>query len=208
MEDSGHYTIDWSKAENPKWMYKAGCDVFTEKCNTTAGGLGKYFCNDDRVIPSCAPDYRSIKHCNVTTFDSDLPLWAQYFPGNPKKGGSERLMDYCPIMGVFDDHQCDNPANKKANESIIPQYYATDGRCFETNEVVKYGQWKNNKPLVANCLQTRCVSNAVEFKMPDNAAWIPCPSKGAEVTVLQYGYKGNVICPDPNIICDGVEITS
>eukprot|EP00758_Cryptobia_borreli_P015904 Tbor_TRINITY_DN6064_c1_g1::TRINITY_DN6064_c1_g1_i2::g.10459::m.10459 len=24
MEDSGHYTIDWSKAENPKWMYKAG----------------------------------------------------------------------------------------------------------------------------------------------------------------------------------------
>eukprot|EP00758_Cryptobia_borreli_P015912 Tbor_TRINITY_DN6064_c1_g2::TRINITY_DN6064_c1_g2_i1::g.10456::m.10456 len=57
MEDTGHYAIDWSKAETPKWMYKAGCGVFTEKCNTEAGGLGKYFCNDD-ALKACTPDHR------------------------------------------------------------------------------------------------------------------------------------------------------
>eukprot|EP00758_Cryptobia_borreli_P016969 Tbor_TRINITY_DN6150_c2_g2::TRINITY_DN6150_c2_g2_i1::g.22494::m.22494/K01404/GP63; leishmanolysin len=197
FEDSGHYKVDWSKAETPKWLYKAGCGLMYATCNTTAGGLGTYFCNEG---DGCEFNHLSMGQCDIMNYTS-LPTWAQYFRGEPRKGGGSVALDYCPVIRESSNRRCNLRTNSAPNTSIIPMYYGDDGRCFWTNGVSKKGS--NIKSTQrANCIQTRCVNNIVQFKMPDNELWISCKGIGASMSLSQYGYNGAVICPHPYVICD------
>eukprot|EP00758_Cryptobia_borreli_P015260 Tbor_TRINITY_DN6005_c0_g1::TRINITY_DN6005_c0_g1_i4::g.10836::m.10836 len=180
MEDSGHYTVDWSKAEDPKWMYKAGCGVIDDKCDTDGGGKGKYFCFD-RTFVGCAPDYRSFGQC-ASMNDPGVPDWAKYIGDQGRITGKEPLMDYCPIVRQKPETQCDNPLITTAGTAERPQYHGLDGRCFKSH-VRKAVYGKDPLPKVVipvSCLQARCTNNVVEFQFHNFKEWISCP-KGTRV---------------------------
>nr|AAT96400.1 metalloproteinase [Cryptobia salmositica] len=169
MEDTGHYAIDWSRAETPKWMYKAGCGVINDRCDAVAGGLKKYFCNDENLY-SCSADHDGYGKCGITTYQNYLPQWSQYFTGDPRKGGLEEWMDYCPIV------------SRKYG-------YCKEGeKCFKTDGMEKEGEENS----YVSCLKTRCVSGNVEFQLPNKSDWIRCPTEDYEASI-----EGNGNCDVP-----------
>eukprot|EP00658_Telonema_sp_P-2_P052081 TRINITY_DN4024_c0_g1_i3.p1 TRINITY_DN4024_c0_g1~~TRINITY_DN4024_c0_g1_i3.p1 ORF type:complete len:212 (-),score=46.62 TRINITY_DN4024_c0_g1_i3:235-870(-) len=146
--------------------------------------------------------------CIRDSYTSDLPSYAQYDPSNPRRGGSSSLMDYCPRVTTYSNRECDNPANTYANNTQFAEYFATDGRCFETTSVANVklsGSSGSGSAGEPRCLQTRCVeinsTLVVQFKIVPSKPWASCASAGSLVNLTTYGYDGQIICPDADAMC-------
>ena len=210
MQDSGHYDINWNAAESPEWMRNAGCGSQFDKCNEKCGGKGTAFCDiqESTSKDKCDFAYRGYGTCGIGSYTSDLPSYAQYDPSNPRRGGTSSLMDYCPKVVTYSNRECDNPANTYANNTQYGEYFATDGRCFETSAsatVQQTGAGGSRTAGEPRCLQTRCVQInsefVVQFKIKSSKPWASCGASGSLVNLTSYGYDGQIVCPDSGAMC-------
>eukprot|EP00388_Colpodella_angusta_P038992 GDKK01046095.1.p1 GENE.GDKK01046095.1~~GDKK01046095.1.p1 ORF type:complete len:327 (+),score=-14.46 GDKK01046095.1:47-982(+) len=200
MEDSGHYTVDRTKAEKDTFMPNAGCGVFANKCNTTEGGAGRYYCMDTN--DACNTDFSGFGPCSVGNYSSDLPFYYQYFPGKPRQGGSLSLMNYCPVISPYSNRWCNNNQNTAANNSLTGNYYAADGRCFKTSSTLYRSATGPASNGPARCFQSRCpLGIRIEFAIADSE-WAQCPLDGTSATITAPSpYSGTVFCPPASIFC-------
>eukprot|EP00744_Colponema_vietnamica_P011099 GILI01015615.1.p1 GENE.GILI01015615.1~~GILI01015615.1.p1 ORF type:complete len:319 (-),score=61.67 GILI01015615.1:209-1057(-) len=199
LEDSGHYTIDRTRAETEYYMKGAGCGVFDSFCNTTEGGRGSYFCFESGS--ACSPDFNSFGPCQMGTYSADLPSYYQFFPGSPKMGGTAQLMNYCPSVLGYSNRQCNKYDNSQANISSIGLYFGSDGRCFKTTSTLYKGGSAENGP--ARCFKSRCpYGTRIEFLVGDSTVWTACPSDGSVgVVAAPSPYTGEVTCPLASAFC-------
>ena len=120
LQDSGHYYVDYSKAESMAWGNGTGCSFLTEKCDQSSSFAGTYWCHDtDPNNNYCDFDKTGIGRCSVGTYGSALASYYQYFSVQSTTGGSQQLMDVCPMVQAYSNRVCNNVDHTpEANDEV------------------------------------------------------------------------------------------
>lgn len=199
MQDLGlGYTANFAAATSMKWAKNAGCSFINEKCSTTAGGMGTWFCNDQTRASVCTTSHMAYGTCTIYTYTSDLPSYFQYF-SDPKVGG-DQFLDYCPTIRGYSNGRCNEVREATSNELNVGHYFGVGGRCAMTTNLVKTGLSITVKAAqTPRCLRFQCIqSNSMLQVKTGDAAWVNCPDD-TEVSI--EGYDGKVVCPKASVLC-------
>mmetsp|Transcript_6755 Transcript_6755/g.14386 ORF Transcript_6755/g.14386 Transcript_6755/m.14386 type:complete len:471 (-) Transcript_6755:179-1591(-) len=163
-----------------------------------------FFCNEvseDRIpglsvaqnIHGCTPDLSRKARCSIGQYDLDLPKAYQYFNSTygSKVGGSDVLMDFCPVYDGYENGMCSSPQN---------------GNVIRSNEIERFGL-RNSRCLVGNvlpfyrntalCLPIACVLEDRSLRVKVGEEWHIC--EHADQTIESESV--NITCPDPRRIC-------
>jgi hypothetical protein len=130
--DSGWYQVDLSNANVASgWGRGAGCNFVNDTCINEFGDVppqnAPFFCNDvvNDLIPGltsaqqihgCTPDLSRKARCSIGQYDLELPSAYQYFNSTygSDVGGSDTLMDFCPVYDGYDNGLCSSPESESA----------------------------------------------------------------------------------------------
>ena len=208
--DSGWYQVDLSNADVASgWGRGAGCNFVNDTCINEFGDVppqnAPFFCNevsDDRIpglslaenIHGCTPDLSRKARCSIGQYDLDLPKAYQYFNSTygSDVGGSDTLMDFCPVYDGYDNGLCSSPESEtviRANE--IERFGLRNSRCLVGNVF----PFNRNMAL---CLPIACVLEDRSLRIKVGEDWHIC--EFADQTI-QSGSTVNITCPDPRRIC-------
>ena len=206
--DSGWYQVDLSNADVASgWGRGAGCHFVNDTCINEFGDVppqnAPFFCNEvshdvaglslAQNIHGCTPDLSRKAKCSIGQYDLDLPEAYQYFNSTygSDVGGSDTLMDFCPVYDGYDNGLCSSPES----ETVI-----------RANEVERFGL-RNSRCLIGNvfpffrntalCLPIACVLEDRSLRIKVGEEWHICDL--ADQTI-QSGNL-NITCPDPRRIC-------
>ena len=201
--DTGVYAVDLAKASKKmKWGANAGCSFFTDKCNTTSGGLGTFFCNDMSGAFACNVGNLAAGQCCIGDYpaNTSIPSYFRYFPGNDLRGAVQSFVDYCPFVQASSSLLCNNPLSRKPSDDVLGMYYGNQGRCVSSTAILS-GQ---STSAQVRCHRLRCWNGTrVQVQVPPSVLWIDCPSDGSVGTVAPpAGFVGVVTCPAAASICD------
>ena len=205
--DSGWYQVDLSNAEVAAgWGRGAGCSFANETCIGKNGEVPPqntpFFCND---IPSefsrsdateihgCTSDLSRKAVCSMGQYDLDLPWEYQYFHDTygSDVGGSDALMDYCPIYNGFDNGACATFANQQyVKVDDVERFGQRNSRCL-------LGSRGNRFSQTALCLPIACVIEDRSLQVYVDRKWQVCREADQELK----GGSLTVTCPDPRRIC-------
>ncbi|VDP25280.1 unnamed protein product [Schistosoma curassoni] len=161
FEDSGWYTVDYSKAM--KWEYgrQLGCDFCMKSCFDYAEIRRQY---GRKIIPFCdnvnearCRDAFSYGTCSILRYQNPVPIEDRFFLKAPFDtqygpeyfGGEDPFKDYCPTMvyvkGLGSEYSatsfCTHQENEKLSREGINRYYQTYGSkgiCVEHRSVWTY----------------------------------------------------------------------
>ncbi len=206
--DSGWYQVDLSNADVASgWGRGAGCNFVNDTCINEFGDVppqnAPFFCNevseDDfglslaQNIHGCTPDLSRKAKCSIGQYDLDLPAAYQYFNSTygSDVGGSDTLMDFCPVYDGYDNGLC----SSSASEAVI-----------RANEVERFGL-RNSRCLVGSvfpferstalCLPIACVLEDRSLRIKVGEDWHICDFADQMIPSGSV----NITCPDPRRIC-------
>jgi hypothetical protein len=207
--DSGWYQVDLSNADVASgWGRGAGCNFVNDTCINEFGDVppqnAPFFCNevsDDRIpglslaqnIHGCTPDLSRKAKCSIGQYDLDLPKAYQYFNSTygSDVGGSDILMDFCPVYDGYDNGMCSSPESEtviRANE--VERFGLRNSRCLVGNVFPFYRN-------MALCLPIACVLEDRSLRIKVGENWHICEFADQSI---QSG-SVNITCPDPRRIC-------
>jgi len=207
--DSGWYQVDLSNADVASgWGRGAGCNFVNDTCINEYGDVppqnAPFFCNEvseDRIpglslaqnIHGCTPDLSRKAKCSIGQYDLDLPKAYQYFNSTygSDVGGSDTLMDFCPVYDGYDNGLCSSPESEtviRANE--LERFGLRNSRCLVGNVFPFYRN-------TALCLPIACVLEDRSLRIKVGVEWHIC--EYADQTI-QSG-SVNITCPAPRRIC-------
>jgi leishmanolysin len=210
FKDSGHYDVDYSKADDPSELWfgrNAGCGFLSDKCNASS----PFFCFTPGTI-ACSPDRLSVAFCNVASYQIALPTQFQYPPLSANQGSSVIYTDYCPFYEGYGNLICPN-VNQVVSAANIhnAQYFHENSRCFDTTDndgTIRTGGLRKSSPMYYStkgqrCFRSRCLPGPrIELMIGDYAEWLPCPLDGTAGSIpAPQGYYGRIICPAAAEFC-------
>ncbi|EFC45227.1 predicted protein, partial [Naegleria gruberi] len=106
LEDSGWYRGNFSHSEPLLWGKGMGCPMADGRCEDwSVTDRPGYYCTDDPSISTCTFDLKKKGYCSLNTYVSSMGYY-EHVPGSPKAGGSDALMDYCPIVSSYAEGDC------------------------------------------------------------------------------------------------------
>eukprot|EP01062_Namystynia_karyoxenos_P031896 TRINITY_DN2361_c0_g1_i1.p1 TRINITY_DN2361_c0_g1~~TRINITY_DN2361_c0_g1_i1.p1 ORF type:complete len:990 (+),score=321.38 TRINITY_DN2361_c0_g1_i1:89-2971(+) len=141
FKDTGHYDVDYTKADIHTWGQNKGCSFWTDKCNAATSNTPE-FCfpttnpPTSPTVTGCDYQLRGGAYCDVQTYNSAIDANFQYFTAGGQYGGSSTLLqDYCPIMQGYSNQQCwdSNDASTGVTDVQLGQARGTTSRCFSSN---------------------------------------------------------------------------
>jgi hypothetical protein len=204
-----------ARVRTPSWGRAMGCPFLTDSCITSAGESAfPPFC-DTAEQQACSPDRRARGVCSLSDYTANLPSEYQYF-SDPKKGGAQELVDYCPVTQSFTNGDCRNTANAPTGRNYQGVSYTDSSRCVESSiyQVVD-GYQLSASPTTA-CYEMSCRwmysestpswrlyikvirrSSVVSTNPAD--IWIECNTAGESKAIS--GFKGSLTCPSPAELC-------
>lgn len=204
FEDKGFYRANYEVAEDTyQWGRNRGCSFLYQNCKTLHDAGLKEFCfsKDSRTEQHCTLDRSSIGYCNTVVYQSALPQRYQYF-NNPREGGAEATMDYCPARVTYAGTVCTDTATYGTIANLYANEYGSSSRCFSSNVIT------NAFPTVksgARCFPCVC-SETGQLQLRIQGQSVPCPADGsagrADTSAL-LGAHGFVECPAAVEVCDG-----
>ena len=204
--DSGWYQVDLSRASlSANWGRGAGCAFVEETCISEDGQVPPsyepFFCNNAPKIDSggfatdiqgCTPDLSRKAACSIGQYEGELPPEYQYFhfTYGANVGGSDPLMDYCPVFSGFSNGRCSDPENEALiRVNRMEKFGTRNSRCLS-------GHVRTGK--TALCLPIACVVEDRSFRIQVDGLWRTCEYKGQELA----SHTGDrVVCPDPIRVC-------
>lgn len=187
LEDTGWYKVDYSAAN--KWIfgYKKGCEMAELECSKTVDGeevANGDYCIENQKKKGCNVDYSAIGVC------------------------MKQLGNDCPTIVPYSNGLCKNISNSN------PENDLAYGKIFSSTSYCHYNHLLLNgytgTDIVSSCLKTKCNSNDNSYSLvicnnrygcssEDEYISVKCKKAGEVVDV--EGFKGNVTCIDPNIVC-------
>ncbi len=206
--DSGWYQVDLSRTTySASWGRAAGCSFVNDTCVSEYGEIAEantqFFCNQVASsrqgeiideIHGCSPDLTRKAACSMSQYDWELPREYQYFNFTlgSNVGGSEPLLDYCPVYNGFANGLCKDGGNQ---------------RILQVNRIEKFGK-KNSrcvggvvgKRRTALCLSIACVIEDRTLRVKVDGIWHLCHYSG-QVISIAGDLESSVICPDPIRTC-------
>lgn len=208
FKDLGFYDVDMNHAIPLSFGKGGGCGFIDSKCNTEAGGLGKFWCNEfaanNNPTKFCTFDRRGIGYCNARKYSSALPAQFQYF-SDPTVGGGD-FVDKCPYVAAYSNRECSYEreaydATTAAAEADLGFYFGAGGRCFDT------GGLKRSLATTTDtlrCMKARCPFNGTRVEILVGNQWLCCPLDGSARDDLEppADFTGSIKCPPASEICD------
>ena len=131
LEDSGWYRANYSMATPLLWGRRRGCAWLTERCLGSSAGPLAGFCDESSPLTGCSADRRARGYCNIRDHPADVPEPFRYF-GEPKKGGSLSVADFCPHYRAYSNGVCNNPANA-VQVNVRAESYGAEALCVESS---------------------------------------------------------------------------
>ena len=207
--DSGWYQVDLSRTTfSASWGRAAGCGFVNDNCVSEYGEIAEankpFFCNEvvsssaketlTDEIQGCSPDLTRKATCSISRYSWALPLEYQYFNSTfgSNVGGSEPLLDYCPVYNGFANGLCKDSENQRLLQvNRIEAFGAKNSRCLGGI----MGQQKT-----ALCLSIACVVEDRTLRVKVNGRWHLCSYSGQLISV-SGDEQSHVICPDPIRTC-------
>lgn len=203
--DSGWYQVDLSRTTfSASWGRAAGCGFVNDTCVSEYGEIAEankqFFCNevassrsvqpiDD--IHGCSPDMTRKAACSMSQYDWELPQEYQYF-NLTNVGGSEPLLDYCPVYNGFANGLCKEGGNQRILQvSNMERFGTKNSRCV--GGVI-------GKQKTALCLSIACVMEDRTLRVKVGSVWHLC-RYGGQVISAGDNLQNSVICPDPVRTC-------
>ncbi|THD21211.1 Leishmanolysin peptidase [Fasciola hepatica] len=215
FEDSGWYTVDWSKAENYQWASNAGCDFLYNSCfeyiqkRTSEGKSAWPWCVDLKSEERrCLTYANAYGKCNLKKLDKPLPEINQYLsdvPGQPNSlvqyyGGADILTDYCPYRVAFlgnadsPSSYCSHTENQFYQDKVINrqgQTYGTGSRCFDHDNSVQWKSYQCNnlyeyQAEEATCHRFQCSPDQGLMVLMGEKEFV-CPVQGGPVQIDSTG---------------------
>jgi hypothetical protein len=126
FEDSGWYTPDYTQLQQLPYGYKKGCGFVDDRCSERDEA---YFCRTEGAV-GCSADHLAKGYCTRTKFTASLPSEFQYFGADPMTGGTDSLMDYCPMVSPYSNGNCQNLGATATNVRGGGQQLSESSRCF------------------------------------------------------------------------------
>jgi leishmanolysin len=194
FEDSGWYQVDYSYTTPLLWGRHQGCDFLDKVCVSDGRPSFKDFCSDNSETSSC--DYKNLNKgvCNLVIFDDPLPSQYQYF-SNPDKGGSDKYLNYCPVVKQYKGGNCRGlEKTDTVLYSIFGEEACEDCRCVE-GTYVKQGNPKEH----AGCHRVECFDDRVIIHIGDEKVTCNFDENG-DVKVPDF--EGVVHCRNSEKLCD------
>ncbi|RNE96494.1 leishmanolysin, partial [Trypanosoma conorhini] len=192
----GVYRANFSMAEPMRWGNNSGCGLLEKKCLT--GGHTDYpdmFCkqfwNDKKLL--CTHDRLSLGNCDLGRQNQPLPPQYQYFE-DPRLGGREVFMDYCPHVTPRAVHGC---TNGKAH-AIIGSFIGPNSRCVKGKDLQVSG-----KPIGDVCVNTQCDGGKLKVQFRLDTTWHEC-EEGKTVEPPRKYWSGSIVCPKYADVCDAL----
>ena len=199
LQDSGWYLANFTHATPTLWGANMGCSFLEKRCENweTQQNVG-YYCNtpfkSDGVtrVNYCTFNYRSKGYCDVAKYSSPLNYY-EHLP-NPTEGGSDDLLNYCPIVFRYEDGKCTNVDNR----AITGEKYGLSSGCFDSN-IALLGAKQN--PVDARCFRYNCHSGGylqVVIDAPTGDKIYDCPIDESYLRIendAPIGMTGYVTCP-------------
>lgn len=197
-EDTGWYQVDCYSGGLFKYGKNEGCAFLNDSCVQDGKPKFREFCqtNDQSL---CMTSLKSHGLCKITSDDklSAYPSF-QYF--TDKTLGGYQWADFCPLVQGIDSEKTMFASNCIYGDANTDVKYQTIGKgsgCFMSN-------LSKDDPLdkkLATCYQYICDKDTTSVKVKISAdAVVQCPGAGGSLKI--NGFKGEIQCPDYNVICN------
>eukprot|EP00756_Hemistasia_phaeocysticola_P007924 Hpha_TRINITY_DN14439_c2_g7::TRINITY_DN14439_c2_g7_i1::g.157674::m.157674 len=233
FEDMGWYIVNPLMQQTLQWGRLQRCEFANGDCTQWSD---RY-----RLVPAspmgaqelqCSPDFLSLASSNVVTWpDREIPLKFRWLSGRPNEGGSDALMDFCPLKRPI-ARSCLIPSPGDEECQVTPcrkfQVRGPSSRCLMSTIRYKVYEGKVNTSVSSAAVQAAsappvprgtCMPVECELGVAGWFAhlWIggqqyTCNTKGEQVgpsevsTVgvsnsANFTLLGSITCPDPRELC-------
>eukprot|EP00760_Papus_ankaliazontas_P011682 PhM_4_TR1495/c0_g2_i1/m.2053/K01404/GP63; leishmanolysin len=198
FQDMGFYQVDMSKAGTLLWGVGQGCTFMEGSCMNWGD---EYTCKTSKgLVSTCDYTGRYVSKCAVSTYTSDLPFRFRHFPLEPKKGGSDSLADYCPLIMPYATTGGGGDCRVEGNNPSPNQFSALAGSSsFCMMGSIVFSQALGSVEPSARCYPASCIGGSVHVII--NGTWYDCGAKKSVSLTATPGpyysahYKGNITCP-------------
>lgn len=190
FEDSGWYTVNRYTGGLFRFGKNRGCQFLNEKCIQNEKAISDDFCNIKKQS-RCTAGRINKGTCNLQSQDEEIPSEYRYF--KDKTMGGFKSADYCPI----------------ANESRNTDYYSMTSCKLGKKEYNLEKMGDDSVCVISSikesshkgmCFPIKCNDRTLSLTI--GSVEYTCPREGGKVSNVP-NYKGDLYCPDYNLICTG-----
>jgi hypothetical protein len=205
FEDTGYYKVNYYTGGLFRYGKNRGCSFFEKDCVYNEGKdtlFPNEFCTEAESF-FCGSSHLSRGECYIVEHDEIIDSKFRYY-SNSKKGGFSSA-DYCPVSYNYyseldSEYRYPYNCNYGANlYSELGEIIGSNSLCFESSLLPNiYNEALDFK--VSICYKMKCDKKNKQIILNILDKTVTCP--GYE-TVLNDpdGFKGQIKCPDYNIIC-------
>ena len=208
FEDTGFYKVNYYTGGLFRFGKNQGCSFLNEKCiksednsvmtsfpNDFCIKSGKYFCGSSHI---------SRGQCRMTQYGEDIEKKYQYF-NNSRIGGLFISADYCPTSYLTLTNYIFNDYYYPDHCSYGYPLYSSNGEiigrnslCFESSLIPLNEAGSPNEKSI--CYEIECDKFKKNIIVTIGTLKVVCP-RNRETLSNPDGFKGEIVCPDYNLVC-------
>jgi len=212
LEGTGWYKPDYSFAEPMTYGKNAGCAFLDTECinRETLEPNFKEFCSPLKS-DGISWTKRGFGYCGNTHDETMESLIDEFDYWGNKTVVVDPFADNCPMMHLFDNHDCENI--KIINEAFLPshEFYGIGSKSFMGTLSTLSGPFASPQGY---CFESKCNKKddddggyelQVLFGKQGNN--VTCSKKGnidASKFNFTHNLTGSLQCPDPNEFCEQI----
>ena len=208
FEDSGWYKVKYYTGGLFRFGKNKGCDFFEKKCLINQKAVfPEEFCNKSKE-PKCLNSHLGTGECYIGEYKDnyeEIPEKYQYF----KKSylGGLFNVNYCPVADAYyendnkDTYYFETNCRYGASLNLFEHYGEVIGNksiCFESSLVPRYSPQPYKMRSI--CYKIACDRVNKNILVFVNDLNLTCPYEGGIKKKIK-GFKGQINCPDYNMIC-------
>lgn len=206
FEDSNWYKVNYYTGGLFRYGKGETCIFVKYKC-VNDYFIYSAFCPEDKEGEErCTAGRLQKGVCKFYSYSSPLTGYFQYYPNNATKGGKPSNY-YCPVaekQTSNDEHVFNFAPGSCVNgllESGLAEKASSNSFCV-VSSVVPFGGNIYSNVARAACYPMFCTDTTLTIQI--GKFFLVCPTSGGVIGDIQdYGYRGNIECPDYNAICTG-----
>lgn len=187
-------------AKSIPWGRGTGCSILTNRCENWAlsnEGISQkyihfvgYFCNQANVN-MCTHTLTGKGYCPLSTYTSSLGYYAHFT--DPKIGGPDSNLDYCPIVYRYTNGAC---STVRAGNTY--EHFGSNSACFDSS-VLRSSSTSSPAAHDSNCLEYKCAATNggnTTLQVRVSSTWYECGNENAVKSyTLNTDVKGYFKCP-------------